>query len=156
MDLFPPPHTVWFEPLEERATRNLWSGYCQKHAKELDFQEVDAAEIYSVEDFSKYFENWITTKSSKRIRILMIWHAHFLSLACQQVLRRWMEVKSYRSRIWFHVELLNTVQSAILSRCILKRVNGTINAIENVTVTGDRKEFVAIWKKRIQESLANK
>lgn len=156
MDQFPPPHVVWFEPLEEREMRKVWANYNQKYGHDLDSHEIDAAEIYSVEDFSKYFENWITSKSSKRIRILMVWHSHFLSLACQQVLRRWMEVKSYRCRIWFHVELLNAVQGAILSRCIVKRIKSEPASIPNVTIIGDRKEYVVIWKKRIQESLANR
>lgn len=153
---FPPPHVTIFEPLEEQETRKAVKEYVTEYGKDLEFYEIDAAEIYSVEDFSKYFENWITAKSSKRIKLLVVWHSHFLSLACQQVLRRWMEVKSFKCRIWFHVELLNSVQSAILSRCILKRLQGNIRDIPHVTVEGDRKEFIDIWKKRIQESLANK
>ena len=155
MDQFPPPHRVWFEPLEERETRAVWKSYIAKHAAELDLHELDAAEVYSVEEFSAAFETWITAKSSKRIKLLMVWHSHFLSLACQQVLRRWMEVKSYRCRIWFHVELLNAVQSAILSRCILKTLKGPVTHIPVVTQTGTRTEFVDLWKKRIQDSLAH-
>lgn len=154
--MFPPAHQILFEPLEEQATRKTVSEYVATYGKDLEFHEIDAAEIYSVEDFSKYFENWITAKSSKRIKLLVVWHAHFLSLACQQVLRRWMEVKSFKCRIWFHVELLNSVQSAILSRCILKRIQGDVREIPNITVAGERKEIIDIWKKRIQESLANK
>lgn len=154
MDQFPPPHRVWFEPLEERETRAVWKSYIGAHSAELDIHEIDAAEVYSVEEFSAAFETWITAKSSRRIKILMVWHAHFLSLACQQVLRRWMEIKSYRCRIWFHVELLNTVQQAILSRCILKQIQGPPSEIPVMTTTGSRTEFITVWTKRIQDSLA--
>lgn len=152
--MFPPPHRVWFEPLEERETRAVWKSYIATHAAELDVHEIDAAEVYSVEEFSTAFETWISAKSSKRIKLLMIWHAHFLSLACQQVLRRWMEVKSYRCRIWFHMELLNSVQSAILSRCILKMLKGSPKTIPQVTLMGSNLECIDLWKKRIQDSLA--
>lgn len=153
--MFPPPHRVWFEPLEERETRAVWRSYITTHAAELDVHEIDAAEVYSVEEFSTAFETWISAKSSKRIKLLMIWHAHFLSLACQQVLRRWMEVKSYRCRIWFHMELLNSVQSAILSRCILKMLKGIPQTIPTVTLVGTNPECIDLWKKRIQDSLAS-
>jgi hypothetical protein len=151
---FPPPHRVWFEPLEERETRKVWKSYIQKYATNLDIHEIDAAEVYSVDEFSSAFETWISAKSSKRIKLLMVWHGHFLSLACQQVLRRWMEVKSYRSRVWFHLELLNSVQSAILSRCILKTLKGIPAHIPKVVVLGDHPDSIVVWKKRIQDSLA--
>ena len=154
MDQFPPPHVVWFEPLEERQTKQTWKDYCRDHP-DLEPHEIDAAEVYSVEEFSRQFETWITTKSSKRIRVLMIWHAHFLSLACQQVLRRWMETKSYRSRVWFHVELLNAVQQAILSRCLMRRVTPPDHIIPVVTVSGERTEFKELWLKRMKECLRN-
>ena len=154
VDQFPPPHRVWFEPLEERETRAVWKSYISAHAADLDIHELDAAEVYSVEEFSTAFETWISAKSSKRIKLLMVWHAHFLSLACQQVLRRWMEVKSYRCRIWFHMELLNSVQSAILSRCILKTLKGPPRVIPTVSILGPPSEFIDLLKKRIQDSLA--
>jgi len=154
MDQFPPPHRVWFEPLEERETRAVWSAYTAKHAADLAIHELDAAEVYSVEEFSTAFETWISAKSSKRIKLLMVWHAQFLSLACQQVLRRWMEVKSYRCRIWFHMELLNSVQSAILSRCILTTLKSPPRSIPVVTRVGTQTDCIAVWKKRIQDSLA--
>jgi DNA polymerase III delta prime subunit len=153
-DVFPPPHVVWFEPLEETTTRRIWKEYCLRYAADCESHEFDAAEVYAVDDFSRKFETWVTSKSSKRIRLLMIWHSHFLSLACQQVLRRWMEIKSYRCRIWFHAELLNSVQQAILSRCILKRVSTPIREIPKITVSGTQTEYVELWKKRIQDSLA--
>ena len=50
-----------------------------------------------------------------------MWHAHFLSLACQQMLRRSLEQRSFRCRVWFHIEE-PLLQSAIVSRCIVTRV----------------------------------
>jgi len=41
-----------------------------------------------------------------------------LSLACQQMLRRSLEQRSFRCRVWFHIEE-PTVQSALISRCIV-------------------------------------
>ena len=94
------------------------------------------------------YENWVTAKSAKRIKLLMVWHAHFLSLACQQSLRRWMETKSYRARVWFHVEYVNNIQSAIQSRCIVKHIRCPP---VNVTpaLDGDCTETLNVWK-RIQ------
>lgn len=117
----PPPHMVFFEPLDDRATKEVWSTYKLKNP-EIDYHEIDAAVYFSVEDFGRIFEMWISSKTSKRIKVLMIWHAHFLSLACQQSLRRLLETKSFKSRTWFHVEYMNNVQSAILSRCIVRQV----------------------------------
>jgi hypothetical protein len=88
----------------------------------------------------------VTAKSSKRIKVLMVWHAHFLSLACQQTLRRWLETKSYRCRVWFHVEMLNNVQSAIVSRCILKFVPGEEHTIPDINVIGEGSVVRDFWK----------
>jgi hypothetical protein len=44
-----------------------------------------------------------------------------LSLACQQMLRRSLEQRSFRCRVWFHIEE-PTLQAAILSRCIVTRL----------------------------------
>ena len=38
-------------------------------------------------------------------------------MACQQMLRRSMEKRSYKNRVWFHTEEPDGLQSAILSRC---------------------------------------
>ena len=154
MELFQPPHVLWFEPLEERQTKQIGMDYCRAHP-DLEPHEIDAADVYSVDEFSQQFETWVTTKSSKRIRVLMVWHAHFLSLACQQVLRRWMEIKSYRSRVWFHVELLNAVQQAIVSRCLVRRVTPSDHVIPVVRVYGDRTDFKDVWLKRMKECLRN-
>jgi hypothetical protein len=41
-----------------------------------------------------------------------------LSLACQQMLRRSLEQRSFRCRVWFHIEE-PLLQQAIVSRCIV-------------------------------------
>lgn len=146
MELCPPPHMLWHEPLDDKQTRKLWTTYSKKYTNEIDPTEIDAADVCSVEEFSKLFEIWATAKSSKRIKVLMVWHAHFLSLACQQTLRRWLETKSYRCRVWFHVEMLNNVQSAIMSRCILKFVEPIVHTIDDVKIIGDGKTVHAFWK----------
>jgi hypothetical protein len=99
----------------------VWNTYKTAHEHEADFEEVDAAIMNGMEDFARWFNQWITFTPSRagiRIRVLMVWHAHFLSLACQQMLRRSLEQRSFRCRIWFHAEE-PTLQSAILSRCIV-------------------------------------
>jgi len=65
-------------------------------------------------------------KQTTRIRVLLIWHSEFLTFACQQMLRRKLEQKSFKNRVWFHVENPTTIQSAIISRCITKRIPTTI------------------------------
>lgn len=119
---FPPPHTILYEPLNDRQTQSLWSDYKKKHIHECDFEETDAAIMNSMEDFAQWFSQWVVfvpTRASVRIRVLMIWHAHFLSLACQQMLRRSLEQRSFRCRVFFHIEQ-PCLQSAILSRCIVR------------------------------------
>jgi hypothetical protein len=77
-----------------------------------------------MDDFAKWFAQWIAfapAKRSTRIRVLLVWHAHFLSLACQQMLRRSLEQRSFRCRVWFHIEE-PLLQSAIVSRCIVTTV----------------------------------
>jgi hypothetical protein len=121
MDSFPPPHRVLYEALNDRETRCVWSRYTAVHAGQADFEEVDAAVMNSMDDFAKWVAQWMTFAPSRpgiRCRILMVWHAHFLSLACQQMLRRSLEQRSFRCRVWFHIEE-PTLQSAILSRCIV-------------------------------------
>jgi hypothetical protein len=48
--------------------------------------------------------------------------------------------------VWFHVEMLNNVQSAIMSRCILKFVNGITHSIEDVKVVGEGEDTRNFWK----------
>lgn len=122
MDSFPPPHRVLYEPLNDVETGKLWNAYKIQHEHEADFEEVDAAEMNGMEDFAKWFNQWITfvpSRVTSRVRVLMIWHAHFLSLACQQMLRRSLEQRSFRCRVWFHIEE-PSLQAAIVSRCIVK------------------------------------
>ena len=87
----------------------------------------DAAVMNSMEDFAKWFTQWMAftpTRPSVRVRILLIWHAHFLSLSCQQMLRRSLEQRSFRCRVFFHIEE-PILQAAILSRCIIKLLPST-------------------------------
>jgi hypothetical protein len=124
MATFPPPHRILYEPLNDRTTRDHWNTYKLKYADVCDFEEVDAAVSNSMDDFAKWFAQWVAfapTRIGIRIRVLMIWHAHFLSLACQQMLRRSLEQRSFRCRVWFHIEE-PTMQSAIVSRCIVSEM----------------------------------
>ena len=119
---FPPPHMVFFEPLNDIETQRVWKDYTQQHIHECDFEETDAAIMNSMEDFAQWFAQWVAfapTRQGIRFRVLIIWHAHFLSLACQQMLRRSLEQRSFRCRIFFHIEQ-PCLQSAILSRCIVR------------------------------------
>jgi hypothetical protein len=122
MDTFPPPHRVLYERLNDRTTTDVWTIYKAAHSHEADFEEVDAAQMNGMDDFAKWFSQWVTFVPSRpgiRVRVLMVWHAHFLSLACQQMLRRSLEQRSFRCRVWFHIEE-PTLQPAIVSRCIVK------------------------------------
>ena len=122
MDLmFPPPHYVLFEPLDDHSTLAEWARYKKAHP-DCDYQMIDAAHISSVESFTPAFEEWMTRKSSHRTRILLVLHSEFLTFSCQQVLRRYLEQRSFKCRVWFHVEDPTQVQPAILSRCITKRI----------------------------------
>jgi hypothetical protein len=124
MNCFPPPHRVLYECLNDKETQALWSSVKSAHGHEADFDEIDAAVMNSMDDFAKWFGQWVTfvpSRSSVRVRVLMVWHAHFLSLACQQMLRRSLEQRSFRCRVWFHIEE-PTLQAAILSRCIVTRM----------------------------------
>ena len=124
MDTFPPPHRVLYEALNDRETQSYWTAYKVKYADQCDFEEVDAAVMNGMDDFAKWFAQWMTFVPSRigvRYRVLMVWHSHFLSLACQQMLRRSLEQRSFRCRIWFHIEE-PVLQAAILSRCIVSRM----------------------------------
>jgi len=137
---------LFHEPLDDREMIRVWKDYTDTHKDNLDPHEIDAASVCSVDEFGKLFEIWVTSKSTKRVKLLMVWHAHFLSLACQQSLRRWLETKSYRSRVWFHVEYMNNIQSAIQSRCIsrvIKALPYTVPSSHN----GDTKDVVELWKR---------
>jgi len=127
---YPPPHYILFEPLNDTETQKIWKEYTKKYEKECEFAEIDAAEINDVEMFAPWFYNWISQiadKQEKRMRILIIWHAEFLTFSCQQMIRRSLEERSFKCRVWFHVEDPTTIQGAIQSRCIVKRMPTYIN-----------------------------
>lgn len=126
MDLaYPPPHYLLFEPLNDVETKKVWNAYKLKYKATCEFSEIDAAEINSVDTFAPWFENWISQipeRQATRLRILLILHSEFLTYSCQQMLRRSLEQRSFKCRVWFHVEDPTTVQPAIQSRCIIKRM----------------------------------
>ena len=154
---FPPPHMLFHEPMEDREMIREWKEYTAKYAADLDTCEIDAADVCSVEEFGRIFEIWVTSKSSKRIKLLMVWHAHFLSLACQQALRRWLETKSYRARVWFHAEYVNNIQSAIQSRCILRKLESPRTTDPVIPICeGETADMISLWKRIVsQESYAS-
>lgn len=124
MDCFPPPHRILYEALNDRSTQTFVSSYKAAHSHEADFEDIDAAQMNSMDDFAKFVTQWMAFAPSRpgvRCRILIVWHAHLLSLACQQMLRRSLEQRSFRCRVWFHIEE-PTLQSAIVSRCIVSRM----------------------------------
>ena len=127
---FPPPHYLLFEPLNDTETTKIWKEYKLQYSDRCEFSEVDAAEINSVDTFAPWFDNWIAqipSKRSTRFRILLIYHSEFLTYSCQQMLRRSLEQRSFKCRVWFHVEDPTIIQPAIISRCIVKRITSNIN-----------------------------
>jgi hypothetical protein len=135
---------VLYERLNDLETEKLWNAYKSAHERECDFEEIDAAVTNSMEDFAKWFSQWttfVTSRPGVRIRLLMVWHAHFLSLACQQMLRRSLEQRSFRCRVWFHIEE-PTLQSAIVSRCIVKNLPSYQHA---PILVGPRTDM-SLWK----------
>jgi DNA polymerase III delta prime subunit len=122
---YPPPHYLLFEPLNDVETIRIWNDYKKEHSSTCEFSEVDAAEINSVDTFAPWFDNWISqvpSRSSTRFRVLLIFHSEFLTYSCQQMLRRSLEQRSFKCRVWFHVEDPTMIQPAIHSRCIVKRI----------------------------------
>jgi DNA polymerase III delta prime subunit len=122
---YPPPHYILFEPLNDVETQKAWNEYKTLHAKECEFAEIDAAEMNTVETFSPWFYNWISQVAARqemRIRVLIVYHSEFLTFSCQQMIRRSLEERSFKCRVWFHVEDPTTLQPAIQSRCIVKRM----------------------------------
>lgn len=127
---FPPPHYILFEPLNDKETLKKFNQYKLEHFEDCEFEEIDACILFSSDTFSPRFDNWISKvpiKTSTRYRILIIWHSEFLTFACQQMLRRQLEKRSFKNRVWFHVENPTSIQSAIISRCITKRIETNIN-----------------------------
>lgn len=121
---YPPPHYLFFEPLNDIETINMWKSYKESHV-DCEFDQIDAAEVNSVDTFSPWFENWVNrvpNSQTTRFRILLILHSEFLTYSCQQMLRRSLEQRSFKCRVWFHIEDPSTIQPAIQSRCIIKRI----------------------------------
>ena len=122
---YPPPHYILFEPLNDSETQKVWDEYKKQHEKKCEFTEIDAAVINTVETFSPWFYNWISQvaeKQEKQVRVLIVWHSEFLTFSCQQMIRRSLEERSFKCRVWFHVEDPTVIQSAIQSRCVVKRM----------------------------------
>jgi DNA polymerase III delta prime subunit len=119
---YPPPHYFLFEPLNDISTRIFWDEYKKANESTCEFEEIDAVTMFSVDTFTPWFDGWISKRTTSRIRILMIWHADCLTFACQQMLRRQLEQRSFRCRVWFHVEDPTPIQPALYSRCIVKRM----------------------------------
>lgn len=134
MDLvFPPPHYILFEPLNDANMLKIWKDYKTKN-QECEYDELDAAINHSVETFAPWIESWMSRLPTKktRFRVLLILHAEFLTFSCQQVLRRLLEQRSFRCRVWFHVEDPTGIQPAIFSRCILKRIPTDIHTAKYI------------------------
>jgi hypothetical protein len=128
--MFPPPHYVLFEPLNDVETLKMWESYKKERGSVCEFTEVDAAEINSVDVFAPWFDNWISQIPEKmgiKYRVLLVLHSEFLTFSCQQMLRRYLEQRSFRCRVWFHVEDSTAIQPAIFSRSIVKRMPIYIN-----------------------------
>jgi len=132
MDIqFPSPNLLLFEPLNDKETLILWKTYKELYEKVCEFTEINATEINSIDSFAPWIDTWITQipeRKSTKLRILMIWNSEFISFACQQTIRRYLEQRSFRCRVWFHVEDPTPIQSAIKSRCIIKRIPTNIHS----------------------------
>lgn len=144
METFPPPHRVLYEALNDRETQRVWTEYRTRYAEQADFDEVDAAVLNGMDDFAKWFAQWMSfapTRPGVRCRILMVWHAHCLSLACQQMLRRTLEQRSFRCRVWFHIEE-PVLQQALLSRSVVRVLPGRDHVPRRVGPPLD----LSLWK----------
>ena len=130
--LFPPPHYILFEPLNDRETLELWKSYTSNN-KDCEYELLDAATNHSVETFAPWIEDWMGRLPSKqtRFRVLLILHSEFLTFSCQQVLRRLLEQRSFRCRVWFHIEDPTGIQPAIQSRCVIKRIPTKFHAAKH-------------------------
>jgi hypothetical protein len=127
---FPSPHYILFEPLNNKETSRIWNEYKDKHSNVCEFDELDAAVIFSAETFAPWFDRWITSiprNQATQLKILIIWHSEFLTFSCQQIMRRQLEQRSFKNRVWFHVEDPTSLQQAIISRCITKRIETVIH-----------------------------
>lgn len=122
---YPPPHYLFFEALNDVETLKIWESYKLDHSNTCEFDIIDAAETNSVDTFAPWFENWITRVpkyQGTRFRILLVLHSEFLTYSCQQMLRRSLEQRSFKCRVWFHIEDPSLIQPAVVSRCIVKHL----------------------------------
>jgi len=138
---FPPPHMVWYEALNDRSMSRVWTEVQSRHP-EAEYTEISAAQMNSIEEFSAWFDEWTSRMSHSRVRILLIWHAHCLSSSCQQMLRRSMEKRSFKCRVWFHIEEPNALQPAIVSRCIVRKLPA--NPVQKIRIEGTIPD---IWRR---------
>jgi hypothetical protein len=129
---FPCPHYILYEPLNDVETTKFVKKYLDLYGDKIELEEIDACTTFSSDSFSQRFSSWISEvpKTSGNLRIMIVWHAEFLTSACQQMLRRQLEQRSFRNRVWFHVENPSGIQNALISRCITKRMPTTINTPE--------------------------
>lgn len=128
---YPPPHYLFFEPLNDVETLKIWNTYKSDYSNICEFDSIDAAETNSVDTFSPWFENWITCipkHQGTRYRILLVLHSEFLTYSCQQMLRRSLEQRSFKCRVWFHIEDPSLIQPAIVSRCIVQNLQSTYHS----------------------------
>lgn len=126
---FPCPHYILYEPLNDLETNKFVHKYKEVHGDKIEIEEIDACVLFSSDSFSQRFSSWISEvpKTVGKLRIMIVWHAEFLTSACQQMLRRQLEQRSFRNRVWFHVENPSGIQGALISRCITKRMETNIN-----------------------------
>jgi hypothetical protein len=131
-EIFPCPHYILYEPLNDRETLAFVERYKQRFGDQIEVSEIDACVLYSSDLFSQRFSSWISEvpKTVGKLRIMIVWHTEFLTSACQQMLRRQLEQRSFRNRVWFHVENPSGIQGALVSRCITKRMPTTIRIPE--------------------------
>ena len=127
---FPPPHYILFEPLNDKNMLKIWKDYKEKHP--CEYEVLDASINHSVETFAPWIENWMSRFSKSRFRVLLILHSEFLTFSCQQVLRRLLEQRSFKCRVWFHVEDPTGIQPAIQSRCVIKRIPTDIHTAKYI------------------------
>lgn len=129
---FPCPHYILYEPLNDLETKKFVDQYMKKYGHLIELEEIDACVLFSSDSFSQRFSSWISEvpKHSGKLRIMIVWHTEFLTSACQQMLRRQLEQRSFRNRVWFHVENPSGIQAALISRCITKRMPTTIRTPE--------------------------
>jgi hypothetical protein len=125
---FPSPHYILYEPLNDLETVKFVERYKEAYGDRIELEEIDACVLFSSDSFSQRFSSWISEvpKTVGKLRIMIVWHAEFLTSACQQMLRRQLEQRSFRNRVWFHVENPAGIQGALISRCITKRMPTTI------------------------------